>query len=38
MGYYPHDGKVYVRTKDGKNREFIILGSQSGQEIKNRLG
>ncbi|MEO5980021.1 MAG: hypothetical protein ABIS36_09700 [Chryseolinea sp.] len=37
MGYYPHDGKVYVRTKDNKKREFIILGSQSGQEIKNRL-
>ena len=37
MGYYPHDGKVYIKTKDHKTREFIILGSQSGQEIKNRL-
>ena len=37
MGYYPHDGKVYVKTRDYKRREFIILGSQSGQEIKNRL-
>jgi hypothetical protein len=37
MGYYPHGGKVYVRTRDDKKREFIILGSQSGQEIKNRL-
>jgi hypothetical protein len=37
MGYYPHDGKVYVRMRDGKKREFIILGSQSGQKIKNRL-
>jgi hypothetical protein len=32
MGHYPHDGKVYVRM-NGKKREFIILGSQSGQEI-----
>jgi hypothetical protein len=37
MGYYPHDGKVYVRTRDDKKREFIILGAQSGQGIKNRL-
>jgi hypothetical protein len=37
MGYYPHDGKVYVKTRDDKKREFIILGSQSGQEIKSRL-
>jgi hypothetical protein len=37
MGHYPHDGKVYIRTRDDKKREFIILGSQSGQEIKNRL-
>lgn len=35
MGYYPHDGKVYVKTYDGKKKEFIILGSQSGEEIKN---
>jgi len=37
MGHYPHDGRVYVKTKDYKKREFIIMGSQSGQEIKNRL-
>ena len=37
MGYYPHDGKVYIRTKNDQKREFIILGSQSGQEIRNRL-
>jgi hypothetical protein len=37
MGYYPHDGKVYVRTRDNKKREFIILGSQSGEEINNKL-
>lgn len=36
MGYYPHDGKVYVKTQDRK-REFIILASQSGQEIERLL-
>jgi len=35
IGYYPHDGKVYVKTKNGKKKEFIILGSQSGKEIEN---
>ncbi len=38
MGYYPHDGKVYIKTRDNMRREFIILGSQSGQAIKNALG
>ena len=33
MGYYPHDGKVYITTKEGKKREFIILGNQSGKKI-----
>ena len=37
MGHYPHDGKVYVKTRNGKKREFMILGAQSGQDIKNRL-
>ncbi len=37
MGNYPHDGKVYVTTQDNLRREFIILGSQSGQEISNRI-
>lgn len=36
MGYYPHDGKVYVRTTDDKKREFIILGSQSGQDTASK--
>jgi hypothetical protein len=35
MGYYPHDGKVYVVTNNGKNKEFIILGNQSGHKIEN---
>jgi len=37
MGYYPHDGRVYVKTKDGKKREFIILGTQSGKDIQRRI-
>ena len=34
MAYYPHDGKIYVKPENGKKKEFIILGSQSGEEIK----
>ena len=33
MGYYPHDGRVTIETNDGKKRELIILGNQSGIEI-----
>jgi len=36
MAYYPHDGKVYIRTAT-RTREFIILGNQSGQEIADIL-
>jgi hypothetical protein len=36
MGYYPHDGRIFVRAV-GKKREFIILGNQSGKEIAERL-
>ena len=36
MGYYPHDGRVFMRMARDK-REFIILGSQSGLEITDRL-
>jgi hypothetical protein len=34
MGYYPHDGKVYVHTRDRRQREFIILANQSGSRVK----
>jgi len=37
MGYYPHDGKVYIETVDGKKKEFIILGNQSGHKIANLI-
>ena len=36
MGYYPHDGRVFVSAA-GRRREFIILGNQSGHEIASRL-
>ena len=37
MGYYPHDGKVYVATSDGKKKEFIILGNQSGHKVASLI-
>lgn len=37
MGPYPHDGKVFVTTKDGSKREFIILASQSGESIAQAI-
>ena len=37
MGYYPHDGRVYITSRDNSKREFIILGSQSGSEIERNL-
>lgn len=37
MGYYPHDGKVYILTNDGKKKELIILGNQSGQKIASLI-
>jgi len=37
MGYYPHDGKVYVVTNDGKKKEFIMLGNQSGHKVANLI-
>ena len=33
VGYYPHDGKVYITTSKFRNREFIILANQSGKQI-----
>lgn len=36
MGQHPHDGKVYVETASGE-REFIILGAQSGEEVAARV-
>jgi hypothetical protein len=36
MGYYPHDGRVLVRTA-ARTREFMVLGRQSGQAIADYL-
>jgi hypothetical protein len=36
MGYYPHDGKIYVETSSLK-KELIILGEQSGNDITKML-
>ena len=42
MGYYPHDGKVYITTKTGLKKELILIGLQNGaavaQSIENKLG
>lgn len=35
MGPYPHDGRVFVKLRNGKKREFIILGNQSTVDITN---
>ncbi len=37
MGPYPHDGRVIIETYDNKKREFIILGSQSGEKIASLI-
>jgi hypothetical protein len=37
MGYYPHDGRVYIETTRHKKREFIILGNQSGKLIADHI-
>ncbi len=36
MGYYPHDGRVFIQTRL-RRRELIILGNQSGQRIADLL-
>jgi hypothetical protein len=36
MGYYPHDGRVFIQTSL-QRRELIILGDQSGQGIADLL-
>jgi hypothetical protein len=33
MGPVPHSGRVYVRLRTGKSREFILLGSQNGEAV-----
>jgi hypothetical protein len=35
MGPYPHDGRIYIKTRNRKRKELIILGNQSGQQISD---
>lgn len=37
MGSVPHSGKLYVKSSDGNNREFILLGNQKGFELRDKL-
>jgi hypothetical protein len=37
MGYYPHDGRVLLNLRNAKQREFIILGNQSGDDIRKKI-
>jgi len=37
MGYYPHDGKVYIETFGKGKKELIILGNQSGHKIASLI-
>jgi hypothetical protein len=37
MGPYPHDGRVYIRTRTNVEKELIILGNQSGERIEHRI-
>lgn len=36
MGPYPHDGRITISTVNGQ-RELIILGTQPGKEIAERI-
>lgn len=37
MGSVPHTGKILMRMRGGKTREFILLGRQDGQLVRDRL-
>ncbi|HTP66765.1 MAG TPA: hypothetical protein VMJ66_15340 [Geobacteraceae bacterium] len=37
MGNVPHTGKILVYTTDDKEKEFILLGSQDGDYVKNMI-
>jgi hypothetical protein len=37
MGPIPHSGKLYLRLRDGKKREFILLGSADGEAIRRMI-
>ena len=37
MGPYPHDGRIFIKTRQYGRREFIILGNQSSKDISEWL-
>jgi hypothetical protein len=37
MGAVPYSGRIFLRTRDGKSLELILLGDQDGPEICRRL-
>ena len=37
MGAIPHTGSLFIKTSDGKKREFIILADQDGEDIQNLI-
>lgn len=37
MGGIPHSGKLKVRLASRKSREFILLGSVQGEDIRNQI-
>ncbi len=34
MGGVPHSGSLFVHLTDGRKREFILLGNQTGEEVE----
>lgn len=37
MGPVPHSGKLYIHLKSGKPREFILLGEQNGEAVRDAV-
>jgi hypothetical protein len=37
MGTVPYSGRLFIRKKDGKKVELILLGNQIGSDIRDRL-
>lgn len=37
MGAVPHSGKIWITTTNGHVHEFVLLGSQNGDLVKNMI-
>jgi hypothetical protein len=37
MGTVPYSGRIFLRTKNGRKRELVLLGTQNGREICAKL-